>query len=201
MLSFLPVSPPFDGLCHCMKQLCPEVRLSMDICFNGDSSHTQVHPRAPFTLLQAQLLSPPHNPLASGLWAKHPLLGRSQDHLCIPSLMWELIHSLSSGQRTPQCFWLSHIIPPQRAEAGRQPCSHLLPEPCASTEIPDSKAFLGIQLLPSINITIPLLTGDPCPTSWSPMAPGKCMPWSQPPFTRGTVKCDIGGGAVGRSGA
>lgn len=89
------------------------------------------------------------------------------------------------GQRTSQCFWLSHIIPPQRTEAERQLRSHLLPEPCASTEIPDSKAFLGIQLSPSIIITIPLLTGDPCHHQLVPHSPRGMHAMVTVPFHQG----------------
>lgn len=178
MLSFLPVSPPFDGLCHCMKQLCPEVRLSMDTCFNGDSSHAQVHPRSPSYPPAGTAALPTPQPAclralskSTHCWAGARTISASH-HPCGSSSTASV--QASGAEDLPMPLAVPHH-PPTKGRGWRPPCSHLLPEPSASTEIPDSKAFLGIQQLLSTIIII------------SPAHRGSLPPPAGPPWPQGNT--------------
>lgn len=158
-------------------------------------------PGAPFTLLQAQLLSPPHSPLAFGHRVKLDTRrgpGTAGDHGFIH-------HSCGSSARIPDSYpwgrghpaaFDTHGHPAACPDEGqRPPCPHLLPKPHASTEIPNSKPRLGIQQLISIIIIfLALLSnrGSLPPPAGPPAIQGERMPPPRFPFTRGTMKCAIG---------
>lgn len=181
LLSLLPVSPPFDAFWHCMKQLCPEAMISMDACFNGDSSLAQLHPTSPIypPASTAALRTP--QPVSLQALSKAPATGQElgSQHSQGPSLCPMAragAQPTSPGQGTSRCLrhlWPSRSIPQRRAEAGRLPCPCLLPKLRASTEIPNSKRLLGIeQLLSNYYLFNPPCSQRiPATTSQSPCSP------------------------------
>jgi len=74
-LSLLPVSPAFDAFWHCMKQLCPAARISMDTCFNGDASLAQLRPRSPIYPLASAAALPTPQPACLRASSKAPAAG------------------------------------------------------------------------------------------------------------------------------
>lgn len=155
MVSLLPISLSFDASCHCVKQLCPEARIAMDTCFNGDSS-----------LAQLQVPSCKHScsPHPTARWSSGTeqsicLWGRSQ----VPALL----HPIARARVQPSS--------PVCVSGARDPPMPLTPVAILqhppvkghAHEIPNSKALVGIQQLLSIIIIfyhqpLPLLSKDPC---------------------------------------
>lgn len=138
---------------HCMKQLRPEARISMDTCFSGGSSLAQLHPRSPIYPPASTAALPTPQPAC--LWAssKAPTAGQElgSQHGWGPRL--HPITHVGAQPASPVHTHGAGVVPlPLTPIAIPQHPLRKVPEPRASTEIPNSKALLGIQQLLSVII-------------------------------------------------
>lgn len=103
------LSQLYNAFWHCMKQLCPEAMISMDACFNGDSSLAQLHPTSPIYLPASTAALSTPQPISLQALSKAPATRQElgSQHGRGPSLCPMARagpQPTSSGQGTSRCL-------------------------------------------------------------------------------------------------